>query len=103
MASFSFLTTLSGSGAYDSADVIFCPSVTIQFRKSARIFPCAGSFDCAGISSQVKLEIGYAFLPGASVIETRKSSGIFGADAAAAVTPSSDAFKKTPAAFFTLP
>ena len=47
----------------------------------------------------MKLEIGYAVFPGAFVIETRKSAGMAGADAAASVTPSSDAFTKLPAAF----
>src|SRR5579872_301488 len=58
IASFTLATTLSGSGAYDSAVVIFWPSVTIQLRKSLRIFPLAGSFDCSGIRSHVKLQIG---------------------------------------------
>src|ERR1017187_8520919 len=49
------------------------------------IFPFFGSLACTGIRSQVKLEMGYAVLPGAFVIETRKSAGIFGDEAAASV------------------
>src|SRR5258708_31895972 len=103
IASFTLAATLSGNGAYARAEVIFWPSVTIQFRKSARILPFAASLDGTGISSHVKLEIGYASFPGAFVIDTRKSAGIFGAEAAAALTPSSDAFWKAPAEFRTLP
>src|ERR1017187_8074243 len=76
IASFTFAATFSGNGAYASAEVIFWPSVTIQFRKSAKILPLAASLDWAGI---------------------------IGAEAAAAVTPSNDAFRKTPAEFRTLP
>ena len=51
------------------------------------------SLNFSGIRSQVKLATGYAFSPGALVIETRKSSGIFwAAPAAAAVTESRSAF-----------
>ena len=53
------------------------------------------SLNFSGIKSQVKLDIGYAFSPGALVIETRKSSGMFcAAPAAAAVTESRSAFTK---------
>src|SRR5947209_3502327 len=103
IASFTFATMFSGSGAYVSVVVIFWPSVTIQLRKSARILPFAASFDCCGINNQVKLQMGYASFPGALVMDTRKSAGIFGADPAAAVTPSSEAFKNVPAELRTLP
>src|ERR1035441_614019 len=99
MAAFTFSTTFCGSGAELSWLVIFCPSLTIQSRKSAMIFPFFGSLAWTGIKSQVKLEMGYAVLPGAFVIETRKSAGIFGDEAAASVTASSEAFTKLPAAF----
>ena len=46
---------------------------------------------------------GYAVLPGAFVMETRKSAGIFGDEAAASVTASREAFTKLPAAFLTDP
>lgn len=56
------------------------------------------------IKSHVKLEMGYAFPPGALVIETRKSSGIdFETSVAAAVTLDSSALTKFPDAFFTRP
>ena len=42
------------------------------------------SWNFCGISSQVKLEIGYAVFPGALVMETRKSSGMSLAAPAAA-------------------
>src|SRR5438309_2464643 len=103
MASLTLAATFSGSGAYESELVIFCPSVTTQFNRSDRVLPLLESFDCWGMSSQVKLEMGYASLPGAFVIETRKSAGIFGAEAAAAVTPSNDALTNAPVRFLTLP
>src|ERR1039457_7199480 len=103
IASFTFAATFSGNGAYASAEVIFWPSVTIQFRKSAKIWPLAASLDWAGISSQVKLEIGYASFPGAFVMDTRKSAGIFGSEVAAAVTPSNGTFTETPNKFRMLP
>jgi hypothetical protein len=47
---------------------------------------------------------GYASSPGALVIDTRKSAGIFAAaEAAAAVTDSVDAFTNLPPAFCTGP
>ena len=52
----------------------------------------------------MKEEIGYTPLPGAFVIETRKSGGIFpAASAAAAVTDETDAFTNSPAVFWTDP
>src|SRR5580692_4463560 len=45
----------------ESAAVILCPSITIQFIKTAIILVCNASFACAGISSQLKLEMGYFF------------------------------------------
>ena len=49
-------------------------------------------------------EIGYTPLPGALVIETRKSGGIFdAASVAAAVTDCTDAFRNSPELFCTEP
>src|ERR1700676_799430 len=86
MALISLATTSLGSGAYVKAATIFCPSVSIQCRNPVMAFNLTGSLICSGMSSQVKVQIGYAFFPGASVMETRKSSGIsLAAPAAAAV------------------
>ncbi len=64
----------------------------------------AGSAIFSGISSQVKLEMGYTSLPSAFVMDTRKSSGIvLDAFAAAAVTLARLACTYTPEAFLTLP
>ena len=58
----------------------------------------------AGTNSQVKLEIGYAPLPAAFVMDTRKSSGMLAAAAAAAaVTLARSAVTNSPAAFLTEP
>src|SRR5271169_2351988 len=104
MAWVSFFTTSGGSGAYESASVIFCPSTNIHFRTPMIAERLAGSLIVLGISSQVKLEAGYAFLPGAFVMDTRKSSGmVFAASAAAAVTLATLAFTKAPEEFFTVP
>src|SRR5579863_2352665 len=104
MAWLSFFTTSAGSGAYERASVIFCPSTNIHFRTLIIAERLAGFSIVLGISSQVKLEMGYAFLPGALVMDTRKSSGIvFAASAAAAVTLATLAFTKTPEEFFTRP
>ncbi len=55
-------------------------------------------------SSHVNEEIGYTPLPGALVIETRKSAGIWlAADVAAAVTDSTEALLNSPAMFWTDP
>ena len=62
-----------------------CPLSTIQKRKSFSIFPLLASAGLVGISNQVKLAMGYAFLPGGLVIEIRKSAGIFTPSAAAVV------------------
>ncbi len=60
----------------------------------------AASLDWAGISSQVKLEIGYASLPGALVMETRKSAGMLLTEAAAAVTLSRRSLHEVPGGVF---
>src|SRR5579859_8065568 len=64
---------------------------------------CSSDLHFAGISSQVKLLMGYAAFPGALVMETRKSSGMSFTEAAAAVTDSRFAFTNWPAGFCTLP
>src|SRR6266403_2945426 len=99
----SFAMTAWGSAAYESAAVIFWPSVNIQARKSRIAFFLVASGILSGISSHVKLEIGYASLPGALVIDTRKSSGISLTLPAAAVTLARLASTNAPAGFFTLP
>ena len=71
-------------------------------RVSAR--PLARSPTSRYVSSQVAVEIGYASAPGALVMDTRKSFGMFlAAPAAAALTVSVDAFTNLPAGFFTVP
>ena len=47
-----------------------------QFRKPTKPFCFAASEILAGTSSHVNVEIGYASFPQASVMETRKSSGM---------------------------
>ena len=63
------------------------PRDSIHFKNSMRTAFFAGSSILSGTRSQVKLEIGYVSLPGALLIETRKSAGIVveTADAAAAM------------------
>src|SRR5262249_44425798 len=97
----SFATTSLGSLAYSRSSVNFCPSVIAHFTKPFIASRLAASENFAGMSSQVNVEIGYAFFPGAFVMDTRKSSGIvFTAPTAASLTPARSAFTKTPAAFF---
>src|SRR5215470_11648294 len=103
MRAFTFCATLFGKGAYSSAVVMVWPLSTIQFRKSTNALCLPASVHSAGTSNQVKLLIGYASLPGALVMETRKSSGMSFTEAAAAVTDSRLAFTKEPVAFCTLP
>ena len=59
-----------GKAAYDSAGASASPLSIIQFRKPTIALPFAESFGGSGISSHVKLEIGYESAPGASVIDT---------------------------------
>src|SRR2546425_11558554 len=95
MAFNSLSTTSFGNFAYERFSAEPWPSVIAQLRNffSASRFPASLNF--SGISSQVKLEIGYAVLPGALVIDTRKSSGIvFTAPAAASVTLARSALTK---------
>src|SRR6476659_9190711 len=86
-------TTSLGSDAYLSSVAIPCASgEIIHLRKSrmALALPASGMSGCT--SSQVKDEIGYDSLPGALVIDTRKS--VFWSNLAleaAAVTDASDA------------
>src|SRR5581483_5306706 len=103
-AAISSLTTSAGSGAYPRSAQYFWPSVNAHLTKSTIVFAIALSFGFSYSSSHVNDEIGYTPLPGAFVIDTRKSAGIcFTASAAAAVTDSTDAFTSSPAAFLTVP
>src|SRR5207247_8693439 len=72
----SMTTTSAGSLAYESASTMLWPSVSIHSRKSVSAFFFIGSSILEGISSHVKLEIGYASGPVESVIDTLMSSGI---------------------------
>jgi len=79
------------------------PSFNIHFNKSVMAFFFAGSAILSGTRSHVKLEIGYESLPGALVMETRKSSGISLIAPAAAARDSSQAgLYENPGGFFTL-
>ena len=72
--------------------------------KSTITFDCARSFGVSYSRIHVNDEIGYAPAPGALVIDTRKSAGMFAAaPAAAAVTDCSDARTNSPLAFCTDP
>src|SRR5207253_2900631 len=80
------------------------PPASIQARNFLIAAPFSASLMRAGTSSQVKLAMGYASAPAGSVIETRKSSGIFSAAAAAAaVTLSSVACTNFPLRLRTSP
>src|SRR5712691_751682 len=104
IAFISLATTSFGSFAYDSASQDCWPSVIIHFRKSFTTSRFAPSVNFAGISSQVKLAIGYAAFPSGLVMETRKSSGMnFAVAAAAAETLAKSAFTKAPEEFLTFP
>src|SRR5262245_30765682 len=98
----SIWTTLAGNGAYPSSLAYFWPSARAHLRKSSITFALSFSGGFSYSSSQVKDEIGYAFSPGAFVMETRKSGGMsVAAPAAAAVTVSGEAFTNIPEAFWT--
>src|ERR1035438_7095067 len=100
----SLATTSLGSGAYQSAPANFCPSASIHPRNALMVVAFFASWISLGTSSHVKVEMGYDFLPGALVMETRKSAGIsLAVPAAASVTEARSALTKLPAAFLTSP
>src|SRR5690242_4558975 len=92
------LTTSFGSGAYlSSVAICWASGEIIHLRKSRMAFALAASGCSVCTSSQVKDEIGYASLPGALVIETRKSVFLSNlALEAAAVTEASVASTNSP-------
>src|SRR5690349_17974343 len=95
------LTTSFGSGAYlSSVAICWASGEIIHLRKSRMAFALAASGCSVCTSSQVKDEIGYASLPGALVMDTRKSVFLSNlALAAAAVTEASDGSTNSPAGF----
>src|SRR6516164_7028188 len=102
MAALALSTTSLGRGAYDKLEAIDSPLSSAHNTISFTILPLFLSAGLVGISSQVKLAIGYAVFPGGFVIDTRKSGGIF-TPAAAAVVLSRLAFTNCPDEFLTLP
>src|SRR5258708_6636914 len=104
MAFSSFATTSLGNFAKESGSANDWPSVRAHLIMPLRASRLPVSPNLAGISSQVKLQIGYAVLPSALVMETRKSSGMdFAALAAAALTLVKSALTNAPEEFFTVP
>src|ERR1019366_10114885 len=60
---FTIACTCSGSGAYPMPEASLSPCSSIHSRKPFTAAPFAGSENCFGINSQVKLEIGYEVGP----------------------------------------
>src|SRR6476661_10077996 len=98
------VTTSFGSGAYLSSVAIPCASGEIIHLRKSRIALALAASGMSGCTrSQVKDEIGYASLPGALVMDTRKS--VFWSNLAlesAAVTDASDASTNSPPVFLTV-
>src|SRR6266511_4174167 len=96
--------TLDGTDAYPIVGATFWPSESAHFMKSVITLARFLSFGSSYIKIHVNDETGYAPCPGAFVIDTRKSFGMFAAaPAAAAVTESVLGVTNSPAWFSTAP
>src|SRR5271165_3824047 len=97
-------TISRGNGAYPKAEHSFCPKLSIHLSSSRNASFFSAPLKSLGITHQVNVAIGYASLPSALVIETRKSAVIsLAAALAAALTLAKFACTNSPALFRTAP